>query len=173
MRTKNIKKKIKEYFFLNPTVRLRVRQIERELKLPLPSIIRYTKELEQENVLKKTEISNIRLYSANRTSKNYKLQKTLFNIEQLQNLTDFLIKDYQNPTIVVFGSYSKGEDIETSYIDLYLENIKNIKNIKKFENKLKRNIQLFQYKTIKDIKNKRLANNIINGFTLNGEVEVF
>jgi len=120
MRTKNIKKKIKEYFFLNPTVRLRVRQIERELKLPLPSIIRYTKELEQENVLKKTEISNIRLYSANRTSKNYKLQKTLFNIEQLQNLTDFLIKDYQNPTIVVFGSYSKGEDIETSDIDLYL-----------------------------------------------------
>ena len=57
MTIKNIKDKIKEYFFVNPTVKVRVRQIERELKIPLPSAIRYVKELEKEGILKNEKIA--------------------------------------------------------------------------------------------------------------------
>lgn len=60
MITKNIKEKIKEHFMQNPTERIRVRQIEKKLKLPLPSIIRYTKELEEEEILKTEEIGGAR-----------------------------------------------------------------------------------------------------------------
>ena len=48
---KSIKEEIKQYFLTNPTARKRVRQIESEVKVPLPSAIRYTKELEKGGVI--------------------------------------------------------------------------------------------------------------------------
>ena len=176
MRKINIKNRIKEYFFLNPTTRLRVRQIERQVKVPLPSVIRYTKELEEENILKSYEIANIRVYSADRTSKDFLLKKKLFNIEQLfsSKMVDFVIKQLSNPPIVVFGSYSRGEDIEKSDIDIYIESPSKKKiNLDRFGKLLQRNIQIFAYKNIHEVENKELTNNIINGINLNGFVKVF
>ncbi len=175
MRANVIKSKVHEYFLLNPTTKLRVRQVEREVKVPLPSAIRYTKELEKEGILKGQEIAEVRLYSANRDSLRYLLEKRLFNLRQLYTtgLIQHLIEKYDNATLVVFGSYSRGEDIETSDIDLYLETPhKEIKGLEGFEKKLHRKIQVLCHKSIKEIKNKELANNIINGVTLHGFVEV-
>ncbi|MBU1030474.1 MAG: nucleotidyltransferase domain-containing protein [Nanoarchaeota archaeon] len=176
MITKNIKMRIKNYFFENPTVRLRVRAIERETKSALPSVIRYTKELQEEEILKKQLISNVTFFSANRSSKKYLLQKKQYNIERIYSsgLLDFLIEQYSNPTIILFGSYSKGEDFEESDIDIYLqtENPKK-SSINTYEKYLSKKIQLFQYKSLKQINNKELANNIINGQILNGFLEVF
>lgn len=82
--------------------------------------------------------------------------------------------ELSNPAIIVFGSYARGEDTEDSDIDLYVETSSKKKpNLKKYEDRLKREIQLFVYKDIHKIKNKELANNIINGIALNGYVEVF
>lgn len=176
MKTNNIKEKIKEFFFINPTTKLRVRQIERELKLPLPSVIRYTKELENEEILKKIIISNISIYSANRSSKKYLLEKKLFNIKSLfiSGMVDFIIEEFHNPVIIVFGSYAKGEDTENSDIDIFVESQKNKGiNLKTYENRLKRKIQFFIYKNIKGVSNKELANNILNGIIINGYIEVF
>lgn len=175
METKNIKEKIKEYFMQNPTERARVRQIERKLKLPLPSVIRYTKELEKERILKKEEIAGVFLYSADRSSKNFLLEKKLLNIKNIYNsgLIDFLVEKYSNPTIVLFGSYSRGEDLEKSDIDIYIELPKETKiDLKTFEKVLEKEIQIFVFPNIKKIANKELSNNIINGITLNGSLEV-
>jgi predicted nucleotidyltransferase len=174
MKTINIKDRIKEYFFINPTIKLRVRQIERELNLPLPSVIRYIKELNQEQILKAEMIAKIRLYSADRSSDVFLTEKRLYNIKTLTPVVNFLIDKYNNPTIVLFGSYSRGEDTEDSDIDLFIETpIKKQENLEKFEKKLNRKIQLFKYRRITSIKNKNLINNILNGITLNGFVEVF
>ena len=176
MKRKNIKELISEFFFINPTARLRVRQIERELKLPLPSVIRYCKELADENILTVQTISNVVFYTGDRTSASFLLEKRLFNIRSLyvSGLIDFLKFELSNPTIVLFGSYSRGEDTENSDIDLFIESPKNVSlNLAKFENILKRKIQPFYYGSLYEIKNTNLANNIINGITLNGFVEVF
>ena len=176
MRRKNIKQQIKEYFFINPTTKLRVREIERTLNLPLPSIIRYCKELEKEGILTIQKIGNVSFYTANRTNDFYLLEKKLYNIKSLytSGLIDTLKVELSNPSIILFGSYAKGEDIEKSDIDLYIETLsKKEINFKSFEKKLKRKIQLFKYRNIKEIKNFFLANNIINGIVLNGFVEVF
>lgn len=176
MKTINIKEKIKEYFFINPTTKLRVRQIERTLKLPLPSVIRYCKALEREEVLMLIKIGNVVFYTADRTNENFLLEKKLFNIKQLyeKRLIKHLKTEFHNPTIIVFGSYSKGEDIEDSDIDLYIETpSKREINLDSFEKPLKRKIQVFKYKSIKEIVNPNLANNIINGIALNGFLEVF
>ena len=174
MKNNNIKDKIKEYFFLNPTIKLRVRQIERIVKVPLPSVIRYTKELEKESILTSSEIANIRVFLANRASKQFLLEKRLFNIKNISTLADFLIEELSNPNIVIFGSYSKGEDLENSDIDIYIETASKKKlNLEKFEKLLQRKIHVFVYKNINTIENKELANNILNGIIINGFVEVF
>ncbi len=174
MITKNIKQRMKDYFLQNPTVKTRIRQLERELKLPLPSIIRYIKELAEESIIKSEIFGGVKLYSANRSSKNFILEKKLYNLRMLYDsgLVEHIIKEYHNPPVVVFGSYAIGEDVEDSDIDLYLETSNEI-NLKKFEIKLKRKIQVFCYKNLKIISNKELANSIVNGIKLNGFLEVY
>ena len=82
--------------------------------------------------------------------------------------------ELSNPPIVLFGSFAKGEDIEDSDIDLYIETLskKNI-DLEKFEKLLKRKIQIFRHKNLNEISNPHLANNIINGIILNNYIEVF
>lgn len=176
MVTKNIKKKIKEHFFVHPSSKLRVRQMERKLGLSLPSVIRYCKELEKEDILKKVETSGIVFFTSHRESEKFLLEKRLFNIKSIfdSGLISYLIKEYSNPVIILFGSYSKGEDIEESDIDLYIEtpSKKEVK-LEKFENILKRKIQVFKNKHISDMDNRHLVNNIVNGITLNNYLEVF
>jgi len=174
MKSNDIKTVIQEHFFINPTTKMRVRQIERELKLPLPSVIRYCKELKEEKILKIEEISKVRFYSADRSSKEFLLEKKLYNIRSTTKLAEFIIKEFDNPAIVLFGSYSKGEDTENSDVDLYIQTpIKDLKLPLKFEKELKRKIQAFTYPNINKLENKNLANNILNGIVLNGFIEVY
>ena len=175
MKTKDIKETIKEYFFINPSAKLRVREIERMLKLPLPSVIRYCKELLQEEILAVNKIGTVTCYISSR-SENYLLNKKLYNIKQMyeSGLIEYIKIALNNPAIVLFGSYSKGEDDETSDIDLYIETpSKKQVDVEKFEKLLKRKIQIIRSKGIKEISNHHLANNIVNGLTLNSYIEVF
>jgi predicted nucleotidyltransferase len=175
MKFNNIKEIIKEFFFVNPSAKIRVRGLEKTLKLSLPSVIRYCKELQKEGILTTIKMGNVVFYTADKTSQNFLLQKKLHNIKSLHTsgLIEFMKIELSNPAIIVFGSYSKGEDIEKSDIDVYLEtpSDKQIELIG-FERKLNRKIQIFRYKGLQEIKNINLANNIINGIILNGYIEV-
>lgn len=175
MKAKNIKQTIKEYYFVNPTSKLRVREIEKLLKLPLPSVIRYCKDLQKEGILTTIITGKVVFYTGNRANNNFLLEKKLYNIKSLyeSGLIEYLKIELSNPAIIVFGSYSKGEDTETSDIDLYIETpSKKETQLEKFEKILKRKIQIFKHKEIHEIKNKELADNIINGIVLNGFIEV-
>lgn len=175
MKRKDIKQSMRRYFFQYPTSKLRVREIERTLKLPLPSVIRYCKELEKDDILTIVNIGNVTFYTASK-SEAYLLEKRLYNIKQLytSGLISYLKIELSNPAIVLFGSYAKGEDTENSDIDLYLETpSKKQANIEKFKRILRREIQIFHYKNLKEITNRHLANNIVNGITLNNYIEVF
>ncbi|MBI3412981.1 MAG: nucleotidyltransferase domain-containing protein [Candidatus Aenigmarchaeota archaeon] len=173
---KDIKETIRGYFFINPGSKLRVRQIEKTLKLPLPSVIRYCKDLKEEGILTTTKTGDVVFYTSNRTNEDFLMEKKLFNLKQIHasGIVDWLRDELSNPTIILFGSYSKGEDTENSDIDLYLEtpSKKNI-NVEKFEKILQRKIQVFRHKNIREIGNTGLVNNIVNGIVLNGFIEVF
>ncbi len=172
---KDIKQTLKEYFFSNPSAAIRVRGLERTLKLSLPSVIRYCKELEKEGILAIVKTGNVTFYTASR-SETYLLEKKLYNIKRLygSGLINYLKIELNNPAIVLFGSFAKGEDMENSDIDLYIETpSKKQLDLEKFKKALKREIQIFQDKNLKGIANPHLANNIINGITLNSYIEVF
>ena len=175
MRRNNIKQAIEEHFFINPTVKLRVREIERTLKLPLPSVIRYCKELEKEGILTTEKTGKVTFYTASR-SENYFLEKKLYNIKMVYHsgLIEYLKIELSNPAIVLFGSYAKGEDTENSDIDIYIEtHSKKQVSLEKFKKLVHREIQVFQHKNLKEVSNPHLANNIINGITVNKYIEVF
>ena len=141
----------------------------------MPSVINYSKELEKEGMLTTIKTGNVVFYTADKLNPNFLLEKKLFNIKSLyqSGLINFLKIELSNPSIIVFGSYSKGEDTEDSDIDLFIESPSRKEiNLNEFENKLKRHIQMFRHNKITEIKNKDLINNIINGVLLNGFVEV-
>ena len=164
-----------EFFLLNPSKKLRVRQIERELKIPLHSAIKYKEEFIDEKILKKIEIEDIIFFQADTFSKKYILEKRLFNIRMLYDsgLIDYLIEEYGNPVIIVFGPYSRGEDIENTEIGIYIEGIGNMVKLEKFEKILQRKIKLYNYNNVQSTKNQELVNNIVNGIVLNSFIDVY
>ncbi|MEM7816015.1 MAG: nucleotidyltransferase domain-containing protein [Candidatus Aenigmatarchaeota archaeon] len=174
-RKQDIKEAIKEFFFLNPTSKMRVRQVEKELKLPLPSVIKYCRELKNEGILTIAKIGNVVFYTADRSSQRFILEKRLFTIRRVYDsgLIDYLKEELSNPVVVLFGSCSRGEDTEKSDMDIYIETkSKKEINLEKFEKNLQRKIQVFRHSSFKEVKNTFLANSIINGIVLNGFLEV-
>jgi predicted nucleotidyltransferase len=174
MKQISIKERILSYFFKNPSSKLRVRHIERILRLPLPSVIRYCKELEAENILKSELVSGIKLYSADTSSKKYLFEKKIFNLRSLyeSGLIAFLNNKFPNPLVILFGSYSRGEELETSDIDIYIEIESFSETLIIFDKKLERHINILSSDSLLKLGNKDLANNILNGIILNGHLEV-
>lgn len=165
-------------FFKEPTKDHYLLEISRKANLAHTSVTKQLKILKKINIIKerieKKGKREFPIYRSNIHSKEYKENKKLYNLILLKNskLIDFL-KDYFMPkSIVVFGSFLKGEDIEDSDIDIFIECKKAEINLKKFEKMLNRKIQL-HFKDIFKKYPKELKNNIINGITLSGFLEAF
>lgn len=94
----------------------------------------------------------------------------MHNLDQIINLIEFLKKEFMPNCIILFGSFARGEDIEDSDIDLFLECKKKNINLSKFEKQLNRKIQLHFNDNFKQYA-KELKNNIINGIILDGYIE--
>lgn len=73
----------------------------------------------------------------------------------------------------MFGSASNGKDTGTSDLDLVVisEKTKEFPKLKDFERKIRRKVQLFRVKNIKELRNKHLMNNVLNGIVLHGRLK--
>ncbi len=174
MRKISNKDRILNCFLEQPTRGFGLRELERLTGLGLPSVRNYVLELQKENLIKPKKIQRIKLFYANREGRNYKRIKVFYNISRIYDsgLIDFINRELSYPTIVLFGSAARGEDSEDSDIDLYIESAEREIETVKFEKKLGK-IQVLMHRNIKDIRNRHLANNIINGIVLEGFLEVF
>jgi len=161
-------------FFEEPTREYNVREMARILKIAPATASKELKKMAKAGFLKEREERILILYSANLEGELYKDTKIYYNIRKLKEsgLIDALNKFYLKPTIFLFGSSSYGEDIEASDLDLLIisEKTKEFPKTKEFDKKLNRKVQIFAVKDIKDIKNKHLINNIINGVHIQGEI---
>jgi predicted nucleotidyltransferase len=102
----------------------------------------------------------------------YKKLKKINNLKELLEieLIETIEEEFMPKSIILFGSFSKGEDIEGSDIDIFVESEENEINLKKFEKKLFRKINLY-FGDLKKL-NKNLKENIINGIVLEGFIEL-
>jgi predicted nucleotidyltransferase len=152
--------------------RINVREYSRLMKVSPPTASKILSEFNKEELLIIEKDRNYIFYYANKNNKIFTdLSRIYWNL-RLDNLVDFLNKNLTNPAIILFGSLSKAETKKDSDIDICIIGHKKELNIKDFEDSLKRKIQLFFFSSIEDIKNKELANNIINGYILKGRFKL-
>jgi predicted nucleotidyltransferase len=169
--------KIKYIFFKNPEKEHHVRHIAKQLNISPTSASKYLKELEKKEILTSEKKYGHLIFRANTESKKYQVLKRNNNILSLYDsgLINFLQKTYNYPeAIILFGSYSKGEDTSRSDIDLLIITpAKKEHKLEKFEKKLGRKIQIFEISKEELIKtNANLKNSWINGIVLEGYIEI-
>lgn len=166
-------------FFEQPEREFHLRELARILKKNPVTVQKHLEPFVKQGVISRRNERNLELYSSNTEDFYYKQCKISYNKFKLidSKLPDELKNRYNMPTIVMFGSYSKGEDNENSDVDIcVLSEIKSNINLSKYEKKLNRSIQLhkFNKKEWNSLKsnNPGLVNSIINGIVLHGFLEV-
>lgn len=109
--------KVMRLFCKRPTKSFFVKEIARELKISPSSSSTICKKLAKEGVLLKKIMGNLVLYKLDNQSflaRGIKRLVFLFELQQYKSL--FEDEEYQS--VMLYGSYSNGEHIEKSDIDL-------------------------------------------------------
>jgi len=159
-------------FFEDCYRRINVREYSRLMKISPPTASKILFELNKDELLLIEKERNYIFFYANKDNKIFIDLSRIYWKQALKDLTDYLERKLMNPTIILFGSLSKAETKSDSDIDICILAHNRIVNMKNFEKKLKRKIQLFFFTSIKDINNIELANNIINGYVLEGRLKL-
>ena len=158
--------KIKEVFYEFPLTSFTVRQIATKTRIPKSTVDNYLK------VLKLDKMVNDKNRATN--SDYFKIKKTHHYIEKMFKigLIDYLIEKLSSETIILFGSFRKGESVKESDIDLFVvTHEKQNLNLLRFEKKLKHNIELHMKTGLSQV-HGNLLNNIVNGIKLYGSFKV-
>ena len=154
-------------FAKSPAKAFHVRELSRILDLAPTSINIHIKDLEKNKLILQDKTGIYTSYKANFDSDKFRFYKKIHNLIELKE--SGLIEEIEDklfPTaIVLFGSYLKGEDIESSDIDLLLIAEKKSINLASYEKQLSRKIQLFFSDDINKLP-RELKNNILNGIVL-------
>lgn len=159
---------------------LNMRDIARALEVTPAAVSKALPELEKENLVKvqKHRAMNLVSIEFNRGSKEAVEMKRVENLKIIygSGLSEYLFEEFPGCAIILFGSYSRGEDVwaddNRSDIDIAIIGTKGKKlSLKKFEKLLERKIIVNYYKSWAGI-HTYLKNNILNGIVLSGSIEL-
>lgn len=151
-------------------------EIAKFLKVSPTAIAKSLIFLEKENLIivkkaPKIKLTKIKLNNENKRVIELKMVENLKNIYE-SGLTDYFEKELAGGTIILFGSYSRGEDNTNSDIDLAVIGRKDkLLILENFEKMLNRKININFYSSLKNIQ-ENLRNNILNGIILQGGVQL-
>lgn len=162
--------KVLEVFCLEPMRMHYIKEIAKKIKLAPTSVRIHIKHLLANNLITKRKGDIFTGYLANRDNEEFIFYKKVLNIIRLKEsgLIKSIVDLVYPESIVLFGSYSKGEDIESSDIDLLIitKEKKELK-LENFEIYLKRKIHIISQKSLKNSP-KELKEEVINGIVLYG-----
>tara|TARA_Y100000310_G_scaffold321147_1_gene378410 strand:+ start:2176 stop:2712 length:537 start_codon:yes stop_codon:yes gene_type:complete len=165
-------------FFKEPTKQHYLIEISRKTNLAHTSTKQHLKQLIKLGIIDETKEKRGKrvfpIYKANFNEETYRKYKRYYNIYSLEQsgLIEHLVRKLTPHCLVLFGSYQRGEDIEDSDIDLFIERGEKNLDLKKFEKILNREIQIHFKKSFKDY-HKGLKINIANGIVLQGHLDAF
>jgi predicted nucleotidyltransferase len=170
---KNNNLKVMELFFKFPERKFHLRELERLTKLSLPAVRNICQKLEKKGLLESKKEKIVKNFYATRNQKFIQL-KRIYNIQSLFSigLVDYLKNIYEEPeAIVLFGSYSKGEDISQSDVDIaVITPISKELKISLFEKKLAKKIKVYEIQLKKA--EKEFLNTLANGIILSGYLNI-
>ncbi len=155
-------------FFTEPTSIHFIREISKKINLAPTSVKNYLNEFLKEGLIIPKKSKPFNGYIANRENEKFIFLKQIYNLYSLEKLKNYLKKNYYPKLAVVFGSYSLGEDIENSDIDLLIvSKSKKEINLKKFEKDLQREINILLIDNLNKLE-KPILNKIHNGIVICG-----
>ena len=154
--------------------KLSQREIAIILKVSPTAVANSIKKLKDSNLINVEPTKTINFISFNRDEPKAIDLKRVENLKNIYvtGLSDYLERELAGSTVILFGSYARGEDTNTSDIDLAVINRKDkMLELEKYEKILNRKINVNFYNSWKEI-HKHLKNNILNGILLHGGVEL-
>ncbi len=162
--------KVFEVFVDEPLKNHYIKEISRKINLAPTSVRKHVSDLERAGIIIKRKGERFYAYAANRDNNDFLYYKRIFNLIKIKEsgLIEYIVKSIYPISIVLYGSYSIGEDVETSDIDLLIIT-KTRKRLEfdTFERKLKRKIHPIFESSIKNL-HKNLRSEAINGIVLHG-----
>jgi predicted nucleotidyltransferase/DNA-binding XRE family transcriptional regulator len=167
-----LESKILSYLCLRAGKKFTQRELAEVLDVSPTAVGKSLNKLENLIIIEKTRTSN--LISLNTSFREVILYKRNQNLSWLfrSGLFTFLETQLAGSTIILFGSFSTGEDIHTSDIDLAVIGRKPKElELEKYERILHHKININYYESW-DMIHKHLRNNILNGIVLSGGVEL-
>lgn len=170
----NSYEKIMKLIFERPSYRFHIREIARLVGLSPSTILNMLEWLKGRGLVKVEKKSHVVEIFADIENNAFLRKKRVFNISQIyeSDIVDFISKKIDVELISVIGSYSRGEDIEKSDIDIAVISSQKDKkiNLDKFEKILGRNIHILilNYNEMSD----EFYTNLINGVVLYGHVKM-
>ncbi len=162
---------IMEFLFRNPTTAFMGKEIADKVKVSQTAVAKSINRLSKMGLVSREKriVLSIKL---NRDDKDLFELKRVYNLKSIYSsgIMKRLSQEFPGSTIILFGSYSLGEDTEESDIDITIIGYKEKRiDLVKFENKLQRKIQMHFFNDLKEI-DKNLRESIVNGITLKGSI---
>ena len=152
------------------------RSLANNLEVSPTAVSNSLKKLEKDNLITVDKDKESRRLSISLNKEN----SYVFNLKRAENLKllyesglpSFLAENLPGCTIIVFGSYSRGEDTINSDIDIAIigSKEKDLETIK-YSKLLERPISLNFYKDLKNV-DKNLKENLCNGIVLQGAMSL-
>lgn len=172
----NLQQEMIRLLFIKAGTSLNQRAIAKHLSVSAPAVMKAIPHLEKKEFIKVKQDKESKRWSIELNRDNYKIMqlKRVDNLKQVyeSGLNDFLEKEFADAAIILFGSYSRGEDTEGSDIDIAIVGRKDkMIDTKMYEKCLERKININVYDTFKNI-HKHLKENLCNGIILAGGVEL-
>ena len=162
--------RVLEVFFKEPMTMHFIRELSRKINLSAPSVKIIVDRLIQSGLIKLRKSKPFDGYVANRENDSFFFYKKAFNLWSLEKVKDSIVNSLHPKAIVLFGSYSRGEDIESSDIDiLIISNVKKELKLSSIEKELKRSVNIMIVKDLKEL-DQLIVNKIHNGIVIYGEI---
>jgi len=152
--------------------KLSQRDIAKQLDISPTTVGEAVKELGP--LVKKEPVKNINLISLDQANARAVALKRVENLRQLtcSGLIEELEQRLPGATIILFGSYARGEDDTQSDVDLaIIGRSRTSLKLERFEKLLERPLSLHWFRTWKH-PSAELRNNILNGIVLLGGVRL-
>ena len=162
---------------------LNLRGIARYLRVSPTAVSNAMKDLEKEKIIKveKSEIIKLLSIEFNRDNHAAVQIKRVENLRMIyeSGLANILYNEFPGCAIILFGSYSLGEDVwfgekdeRSSDIDIAIIGTKGKEiDLAKYNKLLERSISINFYKSWSDI-HRNLKTNILRGITLSGGIDL-
>lgn len=172
--------KVADVLYRYPDKEFSLSDLAKEAGVAKPNLGSIITELENLGFLKIEKLSKIWRIRANTKNWIYVKGKIIYNLNfaYQSGLVESLIEIYHNPkSIILFGSFRKGEDSSDSDIDIAIEidnitehKILGLRQLAEYERAIGRRIQIHEFnRKVVDI---NVFNSIANGFVLYGFLEV-